>query len=92
MGFNLLGIDIFPAETSQEASSILDRLIDKNYNPIFLIEDIAENLLSKIRNILEKTPVSILTIPAAGINKNIDLHIMNKAIHKALGDNIDVTG
>ena len=90
LGFKLLGIETFPAVNSKEAESILDELVDKGYNLVFLTEDLAKDLTLRIKEILEETPISILIIPSTGPKVDIALNMMKESIHRALGAEIQL--
>lgn len=90
IGFKLFGIDIFPVEDREKTKSVLEELVDKEYNLIFITEDIAGPLAERIKEIQEETNISILIIPAPGIKTEISSDMIRVSIRKAVGAEIEI--
>lgn len=90
IGLKLFGIDIFPAEIPEKAKSVLEELVNKEYNLIFITEDIAGPLAERIKEILEETNISVLIMPAPGVKTEIVSNMIRSSIRKALGAELEV--
>lgn len=90
IGFRLMGIDISPVNNIDKAKSILEDLVSKEYNLIFITEDMAVHLSERIKQIQEETNVCISILPVPGVRTDITGDILKSSIRKALGTEVEV--
>lgn len=90
VGFRLLGMGIFPVDNTEKAKSILEELINKEYNLIFITEDMAVHISEGIKQLQEETNVCISILPAPGIKTNLTREMIKSSIRKALGTEVEV--
>lgn len=90
VGFRLIGIDIFPVNNIDQTKSILEDLVTKEYNLIFITEDIAVHLGERIKQIQEETNVCISILPVPGVKTYLARDMIRFSIRKALGTEVEV--
>jgi V/A-type H+-transporting ATPase subunit F len=88
IGFQLLGISIFPVNSKEETINILNELIKEKYAAVFITEDIASQIFDEIVELQKKYLISVTIIPNKLEKKNLGLKILKKNIEKAIGTDI----
>lgn len=88
IGFQLLGISIFPVNSKEETINILNELIKEKYAAVFITEDIASQIFDEIVELQKKYLISMTIIPNKLEKKNLGLKILKKNIEKAIGTDI----
>jgi len=88
MGFQLLGISIFPVTNKEETINIFNELIKEKYAAVFVTEEIASQIFDKIEELQKKYLISVTIIPNKLERKNLGLKILKKNIEKAIGTDI----
>jgi len=88
MGFQLLGISIFPITNKEETINIFNELIKEKYAAVFITEEIASQIFDKIEELQKKYLISVTIIPNKLERKNLGLKILKKNIEKAIGTDI----
>lgn len=86
--FKLLGIDIFPCMSGDDARKILDKLIYEDYAIIFITENLAKNILGIIDKYQKRQFPSIVLIPDSKGSLGIGIKRINDNVEKAVGMNI----
>ena len=88
LGFKALGLDVFPAESVEEARSTLHRLAKENYAVVYLTEQLAQYMTDDLaRNKDELTPAVIL-IPGKEGSLGIGMANVKKSVERAVGADI----
>lgn len=88
IGFQLLGISIFPVNSKEETINILNELIKEKYAVVFITEDIASKIFDEIVELQKKYLISVTIIPNKLEKKNLGLKRLKKNIEKAIGTDI----
>jgi len=88
IGFNLLGVSLFPTSKKDEAVEILDKLVKEECAVIFVTEDIASQIYEEIERLQKTSFASITTIPNKLEKKYLGLKILRRNIEKAIGTDI----
>ena len=90
LGFNALGMDIFPAEKAQTVSKLLDELAESGYAAIFITEPLAEMVKDKLAFYREKELPAIVPIPSVRGATGMGMQQVKDSVQKAVG--IDILG
>lgn len=87
LAFKSLGVDVYNASSYFEASDLVKSLA-KEYNIIFITEDIASLISQTIDKYKDRAYPAIIPIPSAKGNTGYGLKMLSKSVEKAVG--IDV--
>ena len=88
LGFKALGLDVYPAETAEEARPILHRLAREDTAILYLTEQLAAGLEAEIARYKDAlTPASILIPDKAG-SLGIGMANVKKSVERAVGADI----
>jgi len=88
IGFQLLGISIFPVTDKEETINVLNKLVEEKYAIIFVTENIASQILDKIEELQKRYLTGITVIPNKIEKMNLGVKILKKNIKKAIGTEI----
>jgi len=88
MGFKALGLDVFPAETPEEAKSILHKLAKEPYAVIYLTEQMALHLEAEIARYKDNLTPAIILIPGKEGSLGIGMKNVSRAVERAIGADI----
>jgi len=88
IGFQLLGISIFPVTNKEETINILNELIKEKYAAVFITEEIASQIFEKIEELQKISLISLTIIPNKLEKKELGLKILRKNMEKAIGIDI----
>ncbi len=86
MVFKAAGVDTFPVEDEKKARDIL-RKIAKEYQIIFLTEDLARPLTEFLKRFDEEPYPVVLSIPS-GNSEGYGMEVLKNAMERALGVDI----
>lgn len=86
MVFKAAGVDTYPAENEKKAREIL-RKIARDYQIIFLTEDLARPLTEFLKRFDEEPYPVVLSIPS-GNSEGYGMEILKNAMERALGVDI----
>ena len=86
MVFKAAGVDTFPAENEKKARDVL-RKIAKEYQIIFLTEDLARPLTEFLKRFDEEPYPVVLSIPS-GESGGYGMEVLKNAMERALGVDI----
>lgn len=86
MVFKAAGVDTFPVEDEKKAREIL-RKIAKEYQIIFLTEDLARPLTEFLKRFDETPYPVVLSIPS-GNSEGYGMEVLKNAMERALGVDI----
>lgn len=88
MGFKVLGLDTFPAETPDEARHILHKLAKENYAVIYLTEQLAASLEAEVTYYKDELTPAIILIPGKEGSLGIGMKNVSRAVERAIGADI----
>ena len=88
LGFKALGLSVFPAESAEEAKSILHRLAKEDYAVIYLTESLAAPLESDIDRYKDSLTPAIILIPGKEGAQGIGMGNIRRAVERAVGADI----
>ena len=87
MVFKAAGVATFPAENEKKARDIL-RKIAKEYQIIFLTEDLARPLTDFLKRFDEEAYPVVVSIPSGAGSDGYGMEILKNAMERALGVDI----
>ncbi len=87
MVFKASGVATFPAEDEKKAREIL-RKIAKDYQIIFITEDLAKSLSEFLKRFDEEPYPVILSIPSGAGSTGYGMEVLKTAMERALGVDI----
>jgi len=89
VGFAALGLEVFPAESGEEAASILHRLAkSEEYAIIYVTETYFEAISPVMDKYKDSVTPAIILIPGAGGSTGIGRSALDSAVERAVGSNI----
>ena len=86
MVFKAAGVDTFPAENEKKARDIL-RKIAKEYQIVFLTEDLARQLTEFLKR-FDETPYPVVVSIPSGESDGYGMEVLKTAMERALGVDI----
>ena len=88
MGFKVLGLDAYPAETPDEARPLLHKLAKEDYAIIYLTVQLAQNLEAEVARYKDDLTPAIILIPGKEGSLGIGMKNVSKAVERAIGADI----
>ena len=88
LGFKALGLDVFPAETAEEAKSTLHRLAKENYAVVYLTEQLARYMNDELARYKDDLTPAIILIPGKEGTLGIGMANVKKSVERAVGADI----
>ncbi|WP_186567078.1 V-type ATP synthase subunit F [Lawsonibacter celer] len=88
LGFKALGLDVFPAETAEEARRTLHALAKENYAVIYLTEGYAAEMEGEIARYKDDLTPAIILIPGKDGSLGIGMANVKRAVERAVGADI----
>ena len=88
LGFRTLGLDVFPAESVEEAKVLLHRLAKENYAIIYLTESLAKGMSAEIDRYKDAVTPAVILIPGKEGALGIGMNAVKTAVERAVGADI----
>lgn len=88
LGFKALGLDVFFAETVENAKKTLHRLAKENYAVIYLTEQLAQYMPEELARYKDELTPAIILIPGKEGSLGIGLANVKKSVERAVGADI----
>ena len=88
LGFKALGLDVFPAETADEAKKILHDLAKGNYAVVYLTEQYAAHMEAEVSRYKDELTPAIILIPGKEGSLGIGMANVKSAVERAVGADI----
>ena len=87
MGFKALGLDVFPAETPDEAKKIFRGLArpDTGYAIIYVEENLAKDMGEEIDRTRDMTTPAVILIPGRNGSLGLGRAALDAAVERAVG-------
>lgn len=86
--FRIIGFDIYPIQTAEEAKSTINDLAEQNYGIIYITEDYAKEIPETIKIYDSQVTPAIILLPTHKGNLGIGLQRIQDNVEKAVGVNI----
>ena len=88
LGFKALGLDVFPAESVEEARSTLHRLAKENYAVVYLTEQLAQYMTEDLGRYKDELTPAVILIPGKEGSLGIGMANVKKSVERAVGADI----
>lgn len=88
LGFKALGLDVFPAESVEEARSTLHRLAKENYAVVYLTEQLAQYMTDDLDRYKDELTPAVILIPGKEGSLGIGMANVKKSVERAVGADI----
>lgn len=88
MGFKALGLDVFPADTAEDAKKILHRLAKEDYAVVYLTEAYAARMQEEIDRYKDRLTPAVILIPGKEGSLGIGKANVKKSVERAVGADI----
>ena len=88
LGFKALGLDVFPAESVEEARSTLHRLAQENYAVVYLTEQLAQYMTDDLGRYKDELTPAVSLIPGKEGSLGIGMANVKKSVERAVGADI----
>lgn len=88
LGFKALGLDVFPADTAEEARPILRRLAREEYAVVYLTESYAAKLTEELERYKDEVTPAVILIPGKEGSLGIGMENVKRAVERAVGADI----
>ena len=85
LGFKALGLDVFPAESVEEARSTLHRLAKENYAVVYLTEQLAQYMTDDLGRYKDELTPAVILIPGKEGSLGIGMANVKKSVERAVG-------
>jgi len=88
LGFKALGLDVFPADSADQAKEILHKLAKLNYAVIYLTEQLAARMEAEVARYKDELTPAIILIPGKEGSLGIGMAGVKRAVERAVGADI----
>ena len=88
IGFKTAGFDIYPVSDSEEAASVLKKIMKKNYGVVYITEQMASKNMSLIELCTENKLQAVILIPGTSGSLGIGIAGVKKSVERAVGTDI----
>lgn len=88
IGFNLVGMKLFPVVNSDEAIKALKDCNKNNFAIVFITDSIAQVIIDKIEEYQKISSISICILPNRIKDTSLNINILRKNVEKAVGTDI----
>lgn len=88
LGFQALGLDTFPADTVEEAKTILHRLAKEDYAVVYLTEQYAAQMQSEVDRYKDALTPAVILIPGKSGSLGIGMANVKRSVERAVGADI----
>ena len=84
LGFKALGLDVFPAESAEEAKRTLHALAKENYAVVYLTEGYAAHMEAELERYKDALTPAIILIPGKDGSLGIGMANVKRAVERAV--------
>ena len=88
LGFKALGLDVFPAETVEEAKQTLHQLAKETYAIIYITEQLAADIPADIARYKTTVTPAVILIPGKTGSLDLGAQALQSAVERAVGADI----
>lgn len=88
LGFLSLGLDVFPAQSVEQARELLRRLAGENYAVIYLTEGYARQMTEELERYQDRLTPAVILIPGREGSLGIGMAQVKKAVERAVGADV----
>ena len=88
IGFNLIGLQLFPVIETEGALKALKDCAQNDYAIVFITNKIAQTIMENIEEYQKKSSMTICILPNRSKATALSMNILRKNIEKAVGTDI----
>ena len=88
VGFRAVGLEVFPADDSQEARKPVRKLAEDDYAIIYITEELASQIESEIDRYKDERLPAIIVIPSKDGASGSGMRNVKEAVKRAVGADI----
>lgn len=88
MGFKALGLDVFPADSVEEAKKTLHAIAKEDYAVVYLTETYAARMQAEIDHYKDRLTPAVILIPGKEGSLGIGMAEVKKSVERAVGADI----
>lgn len=88
LGFKVLGLDVFPVETVEDAKGTLHRLAKEEYAVVYLTEQLARYMDEELAAYKDELTPAVILIPGKEGSLGIGMANVKKSVERAVGADI----
>ncbi len=88
LGFQSLGLTVYPADTVEEAKTILHTLAKEDYAVIYLTEQYARDMTTELERYKDRLTPAVILIPGKEGSLGIGMAQVKKSVERAVGADI----
>lgn len=88
IGFNLIGLQLFPVTNAEEAIKALNDCEKNDFAIVFITNSIAQTIINEIEEYQKLSSISVCILPNRIKDTNLNLNILRKNVEKAVGTDI----
>lgn len=89
LGFQAVGLDVFPCREAAEAKKILNRLVKEgNYAIVYITEGLCRDLTEEINSCKDLIVPAVIPIPGMDGSYGIGIAGVKKSVERAVGADI----
>lgn len=88
LAFKLLGFEVYPATTGEEARTIIQQLAEEKFGVVLITENIAQEIPDTISYYDTVPTPAVILIPTHHGSQGIGMAKVNDNVEKAIGQNI----
>lgn len=88
LGFQALGLEVFPCEEAAEARKTLHRLAHSDYAVIYITEQLSAQISSEVERYKDNVTPAIILIPGKSGSLGLGTSALQSAVERAVGADI----
>ncbi len=88
LGFRALGLEVFPAETVEQAKATLHQLAREDYAVVYLTEQFARDMNEELERYKDELTPAVILIPGKEGSLGIGMANVKKSVERAVGADI----
>ncbi len=88
LGFQALGLEVFPCEDPAEARRLLHQLARTDYAVIYITEQLSAQISSEVERYKDNVTPAIILIPGKSGSLGLGISALQSAVERAVGADI----
>lgn len=90
VGFKALGLSVFPAESCDEAGTLLRRLAAEKdtYAIIYITEELAGGIMDEVNRYKDEVTPAVILIPSRNGTLGLGMSALTSAVERAVGSGV----
>lgn len=88
LGFQAVGLDVFPASDAEEAKKTLKRLAKEDFAIIYITEQFYQYMMKEVEEYTDSRLPAVIPIPGKDGSLGIGMTSVKKSVERAVGADI----